>query len=67
LNAERKTLAREERKRWMTYIHPDVLKELQKSAIDAGQHDYEKLHVILCHELGREDLLLQVPDYAPSA
>jgi hypothetical protein len=47
-----------------TPIHPEIRRDLRIAAMNEGVKMPEKLHVILCHELGREDLILEVPDYA---
>jgi hypothetical protein len=45
-------------------VHPAIRHELKLAAVRDGMNMPEKLHMILCHELGREDLVRQAPDYA---
>lgn len=43
-------------------IHPEVRAALKIRAITERRTMPETLHSILCHELGREDLMMQAPD-----
>jgi hypothetical protein len=48
-------------------VHPALYAMLAHQAIDEGQTLQERLHFVLCHELGRMDLLVNDPEPAQSA
>lgn len=48
-------------------IHPELRKALKLRAVHEDRTMPEILHAMLCGELDREDLLMQVPDATPAA
>lgn len=42
-------------------IHPELRKDLRRKALDENLSAKVKLHRLLCDELGRPDLMDQVP------